>query len=528
MKTVGRQLHVILGVANLALLALPGVAHAGCWDSCCSNWSEYKAACECQGGTAIPNPPRCQGAGAGHVTPAPVDPRALQLQRWQLLLRKNLVDAATYAALPVGTDAEFVVALTRLYDELYRNTALWHAEAVQLGVRSDVVEAMHKNFYMPRFARIDASDDLDREVSAANRAAKAKLVELQAELTRRQELRDRFVNTDQAVGRSERLRNEHAIATRRRLAHFFGGFAEDEIERTTGASSGSHGKPDCCEEPVFVASTYWEGEQPAVPFELMAATSRAAAAVEAARTAPSPTLSGDAEARLQTIEQQAVKAEAEHKSFTSWRDYSKYNVEELVAEGDKRTWASTVVKNVGVLRETYMLTHKDIPKLEIEVKWQKDVFDGDAWEFYMDGASAAAWTFFEEHVVEPEIKRIAIEVHYPDAYTLTDAEVESAWKLDTHALFGAYDIYKKGKDAASLIEQAKKLEGTAEERMLAVADVMGRADMGDYKQVGDELFANLDAAAREEVRESLGQVELPWAFKKFWEGYFTGVKPTFE
>jgi hypothetical protein len=519
----------VFALLALALLALPDRAQAGCWDGCCSNWSEYKAACACQGGTARSNPLRCESGGGGYSAPAPVDPRVLQLQRWQLLLQKNLVDAATYGALPVGTDAEFVVALTRLYDELYRNTALWHAEATQFSVRSDVVDAMHKDFYAPRFARIDASDDLDREVSAANRAAKAKLAELQAELTRRMELRDRFVNGEQSAGgRSDRLHNERAIATRRRLAHFFGGFTPDEVKSTTGASSGSHNRPDCCEESTFVASTYWEGEQPGVPFELILATSNAAAAVEAARNAPAPTLSGDAEARLQAIEQQAVKAEAERKTFIQWRDYSKFNVEEHTAESDKRTWAGTVKKNVGVLRETFMLTHNDIKKLEGQVKWHKDMFDGSAWEFYMNGAATAAWTFFEKHVVEPEIKRIAIEVHYPDNYSLTDAEIESAWKLDTHALFGAYDIYKKGQDAASLIEQAKKLANTAQDGMLAVADVMGRADMGDYKEVGDELFGNLDSAAREEVRESLGQVELPWAFKKFWEGYFTGVKPTFE
>ncbi len=524
MKTVSKHLTVF-ALFVLAPLTLPGSAQAGCWDGCCSDWSEYKAACECQGGTAYPNPPRCQSGGGGQSAPAPVDPRVLQLQRWQLLLQKNLVDVPTYQALPIGTEAEFVVALTRLYDELYRDTALWHAEAVDFNVRYDLAMAIHKSFYGPRFSRI-GPDGLDPAVRADNQAAKVKLAELQAELTRRMELRDRFVNGEQApVGRSERLHNERAIATRRRLAHFFGGFTKDEVERTTGASSLSHSKPDCCGDPVFPVPLAW-AELPAPPFAEQLKANNAAAAVEAARNTPAPTLSGDAEARLQAVEQQAVKAEAERKTFIEWRDY--YKLVEASNEGDRRTWEITVGDNVAVLKQTFDLTHNDIPKLEGEVKWHKDMLDGSAWEFYMNGAATAAWTFFQKHVVEPEIKRIAIEVHYPDNYSLTDAEVESAWKLDTHALFGAYDIYKKGQDAASLIEQAKKLGSTAQDGMLAVADVMGRADVGDYKQVGDELFGNLDSAAREEVRESLGQVELPWAFKKFWEGYFTGVKPTFE
>ena len=158
----------------------------------------------------------------------------------------------------------------------------------------------------------------------------------------------------------------------------------------------------------------------------------------------------------------------------------------------------------------------------------QDVIKRDAWEFYTNGAAAAAWTFFNKHVAEPAIQRIAVEMHYPGSYTLTDAEIKSTWTHATQPLFSAYDIYRKGKDGFALIEQVKKLEGTAEDSMLAVADVMGRADIGDYKQVGDSLFGNLDAAARDQVRAALDQVELPSPFKKFWEGYFTGVKPTFD
>ena len=103
-------------------------------------------------------------------------------------------------------------------------------------------------------------------------------------------------------------------------------------------------------------------------------------------------------------------------------------------------------------------------------------------------------------MAEPAIQRIAVEMHYPGNYTLTDAEIKSTWTHATQPLFSAYEIYRKGKDGFALIEQVKKLEGTAEDSMLAVADVMGRADIGDYKQVGDSLLlGNLDAAARDQV-----------------------------
>ena len=381
------------------------------------------------------------------------------------------------------------MALTQLYAEFYRDTAVWNAEAADFSARYDLTMAIHKEFYAPRFSRIDASDGLDPEVRAPNQTAKAKLAELQAELARRRALRERFVNGEQALGRSERMRNEIAIASRRRLDYFFGGFTKDEVEHTTGALSPTPPMATCCEDPAFPLPLDWAAA-PSAPLGPQMAANNAAAAVEAARNATAPTLTGDTETRLQAAEQQAVKAEAAHKSFEEWRKYN--NVVEQSAVSDARTWASTVADNVAVLKETYGLTHKDIPALEIEVQHAKDVLNGDAWEFYTNGAAAAAWSFFSEHVVVPEIKRIALEMHSTENYALTDAEIESAWHQETHGLFGAYDVYQKGKDAAALIEQAKNLEGTAEASALAVADVMGRADIGDYKEVGDKLFGNLD------------------------------------
>jgi hypothetical protein len=511
----------MLALSALGLCALPEPAQARCWDHQPRSWPEYKAACECEGGHATQHPLRCNHAGN---STAPVHPGLLQRQRWQLLLQKNIVDVASYAALPVNSDAELVAALVRLYAELYQGTAIWNAEVMTLKARYDVTMAQHKEFYGPRASRIDASDGLEPGIRADHQKARAKLTQLQAELKRVLAMRANIAT--KTLPQSEQMRREVTIATRRRIYYFVGRVDGREVEHFTLASGPTPPKLPCCGDPVFPVPFYWN-QGPAVAIGPQMAAKQAADALQAARKSAAPTLTGDVETRLQAVEVQSVKAAAARKSVEEWREYSKLHVEPGAASS-ARTWAAEVTQNVGVLKATFMLNHKEIPAIETELRWMQDVIKRDAWEFYTNGAAAAAWTFFNKHVAEPAIQRIAVEMHYPGSYTLTDAEIKSTWTHATQPLFSAYDIYRKGKDGFALIEQVKKLEGTAEDSMLAVADVMGRADIGDYKQVGDSLFGNLDAAARDQVRAALDQVELPSPFKKFWEGYFTGVKPTFD
>lgn len=518
----------IFGVfALLVLVVLPAPARAGCWDHCCDNWSEFQAACRCEGGEPLPNPPRCVGGVSDETPVTPVDPRALQRDRWNLLLQKDLVDSATYAALPIEDAAQFAVALTRIYAELYRSTAIWNAQAADYDARSAVEMAVQEQFYWPKFRTIDVADELDPAVRAENQQAKAKLAELQDELERQNALRERFVRKEKAVLRSEQLRNEVAIATRRRIDYFFGGFSRKEVENTVGAGGPTPTKESCCEESEFPIPMNWY-QLPPIPIKEQLAANEAQKALAAAQSAAAPTLYGDVETRLQAAEEQARAAEAARSAFAWSRDHYQHDVHDGFTVPNKQIWGGIVAKNVEVLKETHRLVNQEIPELEVEVKWAKEVFKADVWGFYMAGGADAAWTFFNKYVVEPEIKRVAIELNHPEKYSLTDAEVEHAWKLDQHAIFGAYSGYKKGKNAYALIQQAKNLEWHAEASALAVADVMGRADLGDYQAVGDQLFGGLDTAARAEVREVLGQVKLPFAFKKFWEAYFTGVEPAFE
>ena len=207
----------MLALSALGLCALPEPAQARCWDHQPRSWPEYKAACECEGGHATQHPLRCNHAGN---STAPVHPGLLQRQRWQLLLQKNIVDVASYAALPVNSDAELVAALVRLYAELYQGTAIWNAEVMTLKARYDVTMAQHKEFYGPRASRIDASDGLEPGIRADHQKARAKLTQLQAELKRVLAMRANIAT--KTLPQSEQMRREVTIATRRRIYYFVG------------------------------------------------------------------------------------------------------------------------------------------------------------------------------------------------------------------------------------------------------------------------------------------------------------------
>lgn len=524
------MLRKVIGIAyflalSCLVLAIPAQAMAEPETHPAGDWM-----CPCPGGhKPLGSATSCNEVCYGRYgsAPAQADPHVLQVNRWRLLLQNPVIDSNTYAGLPIDTDAQFAAALTRIYSELYRNTAIWNAQATLYDAQAAAELNTHEQFYAPRFSEISAADDLHPTVRDENQEAKREKAALQAELDRLNAVRERFVWKEMAVARSDRLRNEITIPTRRLIDYFFGGYKKKDVETTVG-SGGSWGpspnKVSCCEEPNYAMlySVFWNQ----APLTLVDTNVREAP--EVAKRTPSPTLYGDVETRLQVVEKQARDAETARKSLEWSRNHYQHDVHDWYTVSDKKFWDEIVAKNLDVRKKTYRLTEKEIPELEIEVKWAKDVLKSDAGAFYFSGGLAAAWTFFRKYAVESEIKRIAIEINYPGKYALTDAEVEHAWKLDKHAVFGAYKNYKKGKDIYALIKQAKDLEWYAEGSALAVADVMGRANLEDYQDVGDKLFGGLDDAARQEVRTALDQVELPFALKKFWEAYFTGVKPSFE
>ena len=66
-----------------------------------------------------------------------------------------------------------------------------------------------------------------------------------------------------------------------------------------------------------------------------------------------------------------------------------------------------------------------------------------------------------------------------------------------------------------------------ESEFVGLQDAAVVAEQGAENDVG-LVFSRTDDAARKEIQEALRTTNLPWPITKFWEGYFTGTKPTFK
>ncbi|MBI3547961.1 MAG: hypothetical protein HY078_02795 [Elusimicrobia bacterium] len=512
-----RSLHA----AAFLTAAVAGIAAAGCWDNCCSNWSQFQAACACQGGTAVPNPPRCIGGGGGGGAPAPASPGVLQRRRWNSLIERGLVQSY-FAKQPVATDAEFSETLGHAYTHLSRDIAVLNAQAVHYDAQAAYEMDIHETFYVPRFANIDVATSLAPNVRDARDAARSEERTITAEANRLKAFREDFVFKQKGPSTASRLHREWALDAKQRVYVYFGGISRKDVERYAEASSSALSREPCCDVHKEATDLYWlQGATGNLDLKL--AVTRADEAVANAKGHRPAAPPADLETRLRQVETLAEDRGAASKRSAAAGKHYRDEVHNWYTAKDKTTWDSTVADNLRAIDETRILRQRAIPMARIDLKFAKDVLRGDIWEMLQNGGTAAAWSALKKHVIEPEIKRAALTLTgaRPD---LTDGEVKEAWKLDKHALFGAYADYKKTEGVASLVKTTLNIEEGGERSALAVADALGRAGPADVQEIGDQIFAGVDAAARKEVKDSLALVKLPAPIKKFWEAYFAGPK----
>lgn len=516
------RIHQIARRRRGLVLLLGGLLWSAAWAAEPAWWTEQKRSCGLPPNLAY----NSWNGVCGNTAPAPVDPGPAQRLRYQAVLQRGLVDATSFATLPVADDRDFANTLGRLYDGLARTQALANANFRRYKAKSEAELATYEAFYSPRFSKIDAADGLDPDIRSRNFAARRQHEALTAEYERVWTMREKFVNQTRAPQNAARRYREAALAAKKRVAVYFGGLSPKEVEAVVEAVSTSTPRPDCCPESPMPINLYW-AQGPTTPIPHLIAVNDAEEAVATARIAALPTIGGDIETRLVAVERIAEQAAAANKSAAEWHDYYEQQVHPRTLSG-ARTWARIGADNMRIQEATYRLTQQAIPQAEARLKWAQDVFKSDAWEFLLNGGKAATWSIFRKKLLEPELQRIGIE-YFVGRYRFSDAEVAAAWKTSKRPIFGAYSRnLNRAYDGDALKKTARNLEGKFEASALEVATVLGSAELGDLQEAGDILFMGVDDTARREVREILGRTDLPWPLRKFWEAYFTGVKPAFK
>lgn len=513
--------HVLAILATLTLL--PAAALADCWTGCCRSWSEFQRACACEGGISVPNPARClpkEGpVDGGYTPPLPVDPAIGQRNRYRAVVQGGLVDAAAFGALPLDSDLDFAVALGRLYDVLARTAVVAQADASLYEAQSRDEEAIYADFYAPRFREVGASDGLYASVRADKLQAEEEARALKAEVDRLWGVREAFVNQGPRTAAYRRV--AESLASRKAVSVYFGGLTESETLDETWASAAVVPSVQCCADVPMPADLSWS-LGPTSRVANLEAKRRAREAVAKAKTAALPPIGGTIDSRLTFVENAAANAAAAVKSLEAWRTHYDGGPRARLLAAQKR-WEAVAADNARQQGATHQLKTQEIPKAKLELARVKEVLKSDAWEFYTNGAKAAAWKSFRKEYLLPELERIGIE-HFGGRHRFSDDEVAVAWKQGRRAVFGAYITnFNRAVDGRTLIKTAKTLDGVFEAGAIDVANILASADPSDVREVGDALTARLDAASRRQVRETLALTDLPLPFRKFWEGYFAGV-----
>lgn len=504
-------------VLTAALLAAPALAKAGCWDNCCSNWDEFKRACSCDGGDAYPNPPRCvpRGGGGGYTPPpAPVDPRILQNQRYQKIVQAGgaagVIDANHFAGLPIRTDDDFAAALDRLNLYLRRSLQVDRAERSYFSAMNSAAYNAREQFYKPFFAQMDGSG-IRPDIRAAKDAARERHMELETEIARIKDLAERFERSGAAAAAS-RLHIEEGRKAKRSLWAHLGGISREEVESFTETTVPAIALEPCCEErpraydPIEYVGAPDPERDPGV---ILAQEERRNAML----IVFPPPLKGDFDSRLSVVE--AVEVEAEQALAGKRASQSSYE-RNWADDADRKAWKEMVGLNTRFLEDTHLHLSLRIPRAQRELKAVLAHFDAKTRKMYIDGARGVAWSLFSRRMLFPELKRVSIEVFPDRPFGLSDAQVEHAWKLDKHALFGAYKDWKKATKAYNLYETAARIEGSFQAGALAMTDLTGRAEPGDYQGLGDEITRDVDTGVREELKKSLERIDIPAAWRKIW------------
>lgn len=508
----------VLPLAGL-LLALPsaGGAQTTCRIYCPDGTSFIQ---EC---TSNVDPCRSSGPGGGFIPQPPADPGPAQRERFRAVLGRGVLDAS-FAAMPTASDDDFSRALGAAYDRLARIAVVAKAERQYHVAKSAAEQTAYEDFYVPRFARVDAADGLDPAVKAENLQARQEHETLTAEFQRVWAIREAFWNPMYAPHQALRLHKEAAQEAKKRINVYLGEFTREEAEDYSGYASVSIPRTDCCAAQPFPIPLYY-AMGPTTRIEHLQAVADATERLQEARTKAIPAVGGSIAARLEFVEGAVENAAAESKAAGEWRRHYQQTVHPRTLSGD-RNWKRIAAANVGAMTQTHELVTQGIPKAKVMATWARDVFKTDASAFLANGAKAGTWKVFRKHMLEPELRRIGVEL-FGGRYRFSDAEVEQAWKQSKGPIFGAWRRnYSRATEADAVVKVAQKLEKGFESAALAAAEVLGQAEAAEIQEAGDQLFKGIHADARAEVEAVLQETDMPAWARKYWEAYFTGAKPS--
>lgn len=502
-------------VLAATLLAAPDLAQAGCWDNCCSNWDDFKRACSCDGGDAYPNPPRCVPRdGYTPPPPVPVDPRILQNQRYQKIVEAGgaagVIDANMFTGLPTRTDDDFAATLDKLNLYLRRSIQLSEPRRAYYQAKSNASQSARDTFYKPWFARMDPSG-VRPDIRAATEQSHEELARIWRELARVKDLTERFARSG-AVAAAKKLHLEEGRGAKMSLWAHLGGLSRGEVESFTETIAPTVTREACCEEKSRPLHELELNSPPSLEYDPEVLRTGQAVSDSVRIVFPAP-MTGDFDSRLNLLDNLQVRAAASRAAeaaavahfTTKWADQS-----------DRKAWREMLSTNQNFLNDTHLTWQLKIPQAKAELKEALAYFDGETRAFYIEGGRAIGWHLFKKKMLFPELQRIGISVFHGRPFQLTDAEVKHAWKLDKHAVFGAYKDWKGATKSYNLYETAARIEGSFAQGALAMTDLTGRSEVGDYQGLAADMTKDVDTGVREELKKSLQRIDVPAAWRKIW------------
>lgn len=470
-------------------------------------WTAKKAACGLS--PALPyNTWVAQGMPCpGQNHPGVSGPSSVDISEYRHIAASwsNKFDASKYN---VSSEAGFSQALTGLYGAIYHVISWWNAQAHYHQLHAQML-ARWDSQYQAYFRSVTGPYELDPQL----RNERDNLTTTLAS-TRRQfgqlSYRERIFVSD-AIPRALEEDNLVQQSARRQIAVFIGGFTRNEADLA-----------NITVDPTVNVPRRWK----AVPIELPqkfhefqpptdSDVDRADAETKVSESVPVPELSGNSSAHLaalQRLNDGAIPARTKSNEMTALDDEKKAQLNR-----DATRWGLISVANRRVFNDIANLNDKvwsvrhAIDEINAAMQIRMHLL------LYMAGETMA-WRTFKKHIVEPQLKRIALRAVYTES--LSDAHVNQLWEENKLDIFSGRLSYEKTKDVTELIHQARVLDSDGQQNMLMAADLLGNARQIDVEAEGDRIFAGLDRDGRSEVRAAMKQVDLPLPFKVVWEQYF--------
>lgn len=515
MKTKTTSLKALPAAALTAVLLLPAAAEAqtGC-RIYCGDGTSYPVECD-----STSTVDRCVGSGGpgnpggGIVLPPPqVDARVEQHRRYRALISRGLVDDARFSAAPVDTEERFLSVLASLHASLSRSVIASMAQRNYSAALSKAEWATYREYYQPRLALVDASgivpklrDDRD--------TARRRFEEAERERIRVQTLNARMLDENGPIRRSGNLLQEEAFTTKLLISAYLGGLTPSEVESTAKSIIPV---PEAPPEPVAaVASPWYLTSRWALHPSYQSAIDAAKADLTAARGIP--VIGGNADSRLSACEMMAEEAAAAARAASETG--RAYKAAADMNKGAAMRWAVLSDANMALWVETQELRHQAAESRRA-LERGRQFFKSATWKTIADSSRAVAWKQFRKHSLVPELKRMSAEL-YGEAFLRADSALRDSWRLGAPVAARSFSAYSRYKQVKSFQDFANRLNGRAEESILAAAEQ--NADPAMTKEAYGSVFSGAPTEVAQEAASLLDETELPAATKQAWIGHFLSV-----